>query len=139
MSTELNRAVFRRYCDELIGQKAFDKLEEIIDPEIVAHLPMPDMPAGLDGIREELRLLQVSFPDQTLRIEDMIAEGDQVAARCVNSGTHTGAAFFGIPPSGRRFEMEEILITRYRDGRIVEMWAQVDQRAMPDQLGSPVA
>jgi predicted ester cyclase len=64
----------------------------------------------------------------------MLADGDLVATRKTFRGTHTGE-FMGIPPTGRDIELGVIDIVRYRDGRIVEHWSQVDQLGLLQQLG----
>jgi steroid delta-isomerase-like uncharacterized protein len=65
-----------------------------------------------------------AFPDWTLSIEDMIAEGDLVVARWRAQGTHTGE-LEGLPaPTGDRLVVRGITIARVQDGKIVEFWKQ---------------
>ena len=45
------------------------------------------------------------FPDIQWTLDEMIAEGDKVAARFTMWGTHQGA-FFGVPPSGKKIEVK---------------------------------
>lgn len=67
-------------------------------------------------------------------VEDMIAEGDKVAARATASGTHQGD-FLGIPPTGKHATWSEIHIGRVVDGKFVEHWANSDQLGLLQQLG----
>jgi len=64
----------------------------------------------------------------------MIAEGDRVAVRLTTGATQVGE-FMGMPPSGKRYEIEEIHIFRLRGGKVVEHWHQFDQMGMMRQLG----
>ncbi len=64
----------------------------------------------------------------------MVAEGDRVAVRWTQSGTHV-ADFLGIPATGRRFTIAGIDIYRLHDGRLAEHWHVVDQLSLLGQLG----
>jgi predicted ester cyclase len=52
----------------------------------------------------------------------------------VGTGTHEGE-FLGIPPTGKRIELETIDIIRVRDGKCVEHWGVSDGLALMQQLG----
>ena len=82
---------------------------------------------------------QKAFPDTRHTIEDLVAEGDRVAARISACGTHTGE-LFGQAPTGRVVTLTGITIYRLVDGRIVERWAEHGLGIL-DQLGisPPVA
>ena len=51
------------------------------------------------------------------------------------SGTHEGA-FFGIPPTGRRFAVRQVHMLRLQDGLIREHWAVRDDLGVLVQLGA---
>jgi predicted ester cyclase len=78
--------------------------------------------------------LHCAFPDLHLTIEDLIAEGDKVASRDTNSGTHRGA-FMGVAATGKAVTYNETFIARFAAGRIVESWAIVDALSLMRQLG----
>lgn len=59
------------------------------------------------------------FPDFRMSIEDIVAQGDKVAARFIERGTHNGE-FMGITPTGRQVTWTEIGILRIEGGKIVE-------------------
>jgi predicted ester cyclase len=70
-----------------------------------------------------------------MRVVDLLAEGDRVAARFACSGTHTGP-WLGQAPTGRRFtDVPEVYFFRLRDGRIVSAWGLEDTRLRLEQLG----
>ena len=76
-----------------------------------------------------------SFPDMHVTTEDLIAEGDKVVERWTNSGSYTGAPFFGAPPNGNKFSVGGISIYRIENGRIVEHWGEMDFLGLLQQLG----
>lgn len=75
-----------------------------------------------------------AFPDLRMDIEEMISEGDIVAARLTLSGTHEGP-WRGAPPTGRRVSMALMMFFRFEDGRMVELWESDDQLGFQRQLG----
>ena len=64
----------------------------------------------------------------------MIAEGETVVLRCTLTGTYEGE-FMGIPPTGRRIEVNEIHIYRLEGGKAVEHRAGRDDLGALRQLG----
>ena len=90
--------------------------------------PKADLKAAIDRTSKGLE-------DATFTIDDMIAEGDRVAVRLTSSARQVGE-FMGMPPSGKRYEIEEIHWFRVRDGKVVEHWHQMDQMGMMKQLGA---
>jgi len=77
-----------------------------------------------------------AMPDYNVSIDDLIAEGDRVAARFTMRGTHTGADFLGLPASGRKINVTGISIFRIADGKIAEHWANEDALGLLQQLGA---
>jgi predicted ester cyclase len=75
------------------------------------------------------------FPDYTFELLDLVAEGDRVVARMPWTGTHTGPVL-DLAPTGRRVEVDEIVIFRIAGGRIAEAWEVWDEHAMRRQLGA---
>jgi predicted ester cyclase len=67
-------------------------------------------------------------------VADVFGSADRVASRYVSTGTHQGP-FWGIEPTGRRIEIQEISIFRIADGRIAEQWCMFDDLARLQQLG----
>ena len=62
-----------------------------------------------------------------------MAEGDRVALRALDRGTHRGG-YKGIEPTGRSVEFETIAIYRIIDGKIAEVWQQMDVQNLMRQL-----
>src|SRR5690606_674150 len=95
---------------------------------------IPSMPRGLEGaIRVHQTTLQ-GMPDYHTAIEDLIAEGDRVAARVTITGTHTGD-FYGLPATGKRIQVSGMYIVRIAQGKIVEHWGEENGLTVYRQLG----
>jgi len=134
MSTEDNKAVVRRFYEEVMNQRKRAVLDEVFDPNVVDHFAPPGTPGGLEGAKQTLGMFLTAFPDLHFTVEDLIAEGDKVVARATMSGTQQGA-FMGIPPTGKHVRMTGIDINRFVGGKSVEHWVEMDTRGMMQQLG----
>jgi len=134
MDIERNKAIVRRFIEEIFVGGSHDAVDELVDERMVAHTwpstghPRDDLKAAIDRVSGALA-------DTEFTIDDLIAEGDRVAARLTTAATQVGE-FMGLPPSGKRYSIEEIHVFRLRDGRVVEHWHQFDQMGMMKQLGA---
>jgi predicted ester cyclase len=70
-------------------------------------------------------LNSVGFPDLSVTVEEVMAEGDRVTARVVMRGTHQGE-FQGLASTGKRVEVRTIDMFRISNGKIVEHWGHSD-------------
>jgi predicted ester cyclase len=86
-----------------------------------------DMSPALKGWYE-------TYPDYEHGIKEMIAKGDFVVVRAIDTATHEGE-FQGIPATGNKIEVGAIIIYRIQNGKIVEVWEDMDMLGMMMQLG----
>lgn len=129
--------VYRRIIDAISRGDA-DALDELVAPDVVDHNPVPDQAPGVEGFKQWLVAARTSFPDFSGIVEDVIAEGDRVAARVTWRGTHEGG-FLGIPPTGKRVSFPAFHIVRFADGRAVEWWGAADLLTVVQQVGATVS
>jgi steroid delta-isomerase-like uncharacterized protein len=141
MNVERNKAVVRRYYDEVLNQGHLSVLDDIAADDYVENDPFPGQGNGLADFKARVSTLLTAFSPCTFTIEDVVAEGDRVVVRWHSSGTHSGE-FLGMPPTDREYTIAGIDIHRLADGRMVEHWHVVDQLSQLQQLGmipSPAA
>ncbi len=131
---ERNKAVIRRFVEEVQNNNDWDAYDELNDADFVNLSAPPGVPADREGGKMFLQGFASGFPDARFTIDDMVAEGDRVATKKTFTGTHTGD-FAGIPPTGSRVTLTYVDILRVRDGRIVEHWLSMDQLSFMQQLG----
>ena len=134
MSTAENKAVVRRFIEEIFVQGRRETVDELLADDFVPHT-WPSTGHPKDDLKSAIDRTSKGLANPTFTIDDMIAEGDQVAARLTTSATQVGE-FMGMPPSGKTYEIEEIHIFRLRDGKVTEHWHQLDQMGMMKQLGA---
>lgn len=134
MSKENNKALVRRFYEEVFNQKKRAAIDEFSDPNYVDHTAPPGLPAGIEGQKQLIGMYLTAFPDLHLTVEDMIAEGDKVVSRWSGSGTHQGK-FMGIPPTGKQGTVTGIEIIRIAGSKFVEHWMELDALGLLQQLG----
>jgi steroid delta-isomerase-like uncharacterized protein len=134
MSTEENKALLRRAWDEVYGQGRLDFVEEFVLDDVIAHEPDGDV-RGVEELKRYLAAYLVAFPDTSVTIEDVIAEGDKVVSRYTARGTHRGTTEDYGPPTGKQMVMEGITVYHFRGGKLAEMWDRYDNLAVMQQLG----
>jgi steroid delta-isomerase-like uncharacterized protein len=132
--SEENKAIFRRYVEEVGNEGNLDLVDEIFS-DYVSHQPDGSvLERGPEDVKQFMGEFRSAFPDFHTTIEDQIAEGDRVATRWTMRGTHEGE-FRGISPTGKQIAVTGIGIFRFSDGKVVESWDNFDQLGMMQQLG----
>ena len=136
--SEENKAVVRRWFDEVWNRGDSVALTEMLAPTALIHnLPVDDSEekAKSESFLPMVETFRGAFPDLHIEIEDMIAEGDKVTARCRVRGTHRGDSL-GFSATNNPVEFTGITIARIENGQIVEGWNNFDFMAMYQQLGA---
>jgi steroid delta-isomerase-like uncharacterized protein len=131
MSKE-NKAIVRRYVEQVWNEGRLDPFEEFFAQDVVPHTgpgvtDAKSMKQGLANIRN-------AFPDINIALSDELAVEDKVVTRYTISGTHQGE-LLGIPATGKQAVWSGITIFRLTGGKIVEFWTQVDNLGLMQQLG----
>jgi predicted ester cyclase len=133
VSIEKNKKIVQRY-QEIYNRNDLEALGEVVSDNILTPKIMPGIPTGMEGAKAAHRIMLAGFPDYQTIIDDLVAEGDKVAARITMSGTHTGS-FMGIPGTGKHVSFTGMYIARIVAGKIVEHWGEEDGVSLLQQLG----
>jgi len=133
VSTEENRAIFRRYIEEVWNQTNLEVVDEIFD-RYISHQPDGSvLERGPEDVKRFVGEFRSAFPDLRLSIDDQIAEGDKVMIRETARGTHQGE-LRGLAPTGKEMEIKGIAIFRFSSqGKVVESWDSYDQLSLMRQ------
>jgi steroid delta-isomerase-like uncharacterized protein len=134
MSTEENKAVVRRYYDEVLNGRNLDVIDALAVEDYVEHDPFPGQGNGRQDLKARAKLILDAFNPVRFTLEQVIAEEDKVVVRWSQTATQSGS-FMGIPPTGKEFTIAGIDIHTVRGGRMAEHWHVVDQLALMQQLG----
>ncbi len=120
--------------EDAFNRGNLDAIDGAFAPDVVIHDPGLEL-RGRAELRQGIDRLRVAFPDFHFTVEDLFADGDQVAIRYRGAGTHR-AEFLGVPATSRRIDYRGIIIVRLEGGQIAEVWAQPDQLGILQQLGA---
>jgi steroid delta-isomerase-like uncharacterized protein len=121
---------------EFINTASEKLAEALVSRDAVFHVPgRPEPVHGPCGYLEIIGMMRGGFPDVQWTLEEMVAEGDMVAARFTMRGTHKGA-FFGVPPTGKKVEVQAMNFYRFSGGKIVEEHGQPDLLGLMQQIGA---
>ena len=81
MFAEENKALVRRFYEEVFAKGSVAILDEFVTADTVDHNPLPGQAPGIEGVRQTFSIILTAFPDQDLVVEDPVAEGDTVVGR----------------------------------------------------------
>jgi predicted ester cyclase len=127
--------------DEAIATENDAKLRAYFGEDYVFHGPGADL--GFDELSAYFASLRAAFGGLRLLREQIIVDGNYLAARTTFSGDFTGVFTYSpigpVEPTGQHLEWEVIGMFRYDDeGRLAEEWVQTDYRSFLTKLGVAV-
>ncbi len=135
MDTEHNKSTYRAFIQQVFNEGRLDALDEFLAPSYVIRDAPPETPPGAEGVKSVVAMFRGAFPDLEITLDDVIAEGDTVAARSTLRGTHRGS-LFGIAPTGKSVSITSLTMVRIVNGRLVESWIKNDTASLMNQLGT---
>src|SRR5436190_22050317 len=135
---EANKALMRRWFEEVWNQGSPEAVCVMMSEDCINH-GLSGEPAeplrGASGFLPFHTQFREAFPNIEVVVEDVIAEGDRVVARCSVRGKHEGDSL-GFKATGTQVEFDGITIVRIKDGKLVEAWNNFDFMKMYRQLGA---
>jgi steroid delta-isomerase-like uncharacterized protein len=135
VSVEENKAVVRRFLDEVISAGNLSALDATCARDLVWHSGSFGDINGLEGFGQMLGPFLSAFSSLRVTPEDFVGEGDRVVCRYTWRGTHSGD-LFGTPASGRQVEIGGLSMYRVAGGKIAEEWWLEDIAGLMQQLGA---
>lgn len=122
MATE--HAAAARDAIEIACSGGVERIPDFYDDEFVDHVNAMVF-RGHAGARDSVGFYRSLFDDMRFHVEDQVADGDRVASRWTLRGSYRG----------KTVVLQGIVISRFRDGRIVEDHGVTDSLALPRALG----
>ena len=134
MTPEEGAALINRFYDEGWNANNLDVYDELVTEDFVDHQAIPGLPPGREGFKMLNSMFRSAMPDVWVTVDDIITDGDKVAARWTSTGTHQGD-LFGIPPTGNAVKITATVVYRTENGRLAEGWINRDDVGLMRQLG----
>jgi steroid delta-isomerase-like uncharacterized protein len=133
--TEENKAITRRFLEEIFTGGNLELVDELFAPDFILHdSSVPQEVRGVEALKQYITMYRAAYPDTHFTVEDQIAEGNEVVTRWTGQGTHQGE-LMGIPPTGNQVTVTGIEVDRVSGGKIEESWVSYDALGMMQQLG----
>jgi predicted ester cyclase len=120
-----NKAIARRYFEEILNKGSAAAIDAIVAPDVVFRNP-PAVVKGIADFRGLVSTLRTAFPDLHFTLEDELAEGNKVATRWIMRGTQ----------GARKLDVTGMDIFLIENGKIREIWVNMDSLAQAQQMGA---
>ena len=137
MSLDENKALVRRIPEEIWSKGDMAAADAILSGDFVNHNPAFGHAPTRDGYKQTVLQFRQAFPDLTMTVEDLLAEGDKATVRFRARGIHLGP-FGAFPPSGRTVDFTGTGTCRIEEGQIADLWVNGDLLGLMQQLGAAI-
>jgi steroid delta-isomerase-like uncharacterized protein len=132
MSTSENKNIVRQMF-EAISRQDLDSMDDLMANDFVLHIH-EQLLQGWESGKQFLRDEFIAFPDLSIEIEEMVAEGDLVCVRVRETATHDGP-YRGLASTGRKLSYTVVAFWRLDNQKIAEGWTVFDRLNFFEQLG----
>lgn len=130
MSVEENKKAFYRAFEEIWNQGDYSVIPEVISPDYTNNYGHK----GLDEFEQLVKGSRTTFPDLHYSVDEIIGEGDTLAARLTLTGTFLGK-YGDIEPTGNSVNLTSAFICRFANGKCTETTVFSDSAVLYQQLG----
>ena len=123
MSAEQNKALVRKFFEEVWSKGNVAVVDELLAPDFVDRSLLPGQESSREGYKRSITEFRAAFFFDDLTIENQIAEGDMVVTKFSTRCIHRGE-FLGVPPSGEEGTYSSIRIHRIVGGKVTDEWSE---------------
>jgi steroid delta-isomerase-like uncharacterized protein len=134
MPSDDAEALVRRYLTAW-AEGDIDAMRGMLADDAASYELVTGDPRGVEHELDACRIWHGAFSNVELRVEQVVAGGDEVAVYWRLLSTHT-AAFMGVPPTGNAVRVPGMEIDRVVDGQIAEIWRLSDTMSVMQQIGA---
>jgi len=107
--------------EELFGKGKLDIIDEVFSKNYVVHAGNKEY-KGCEFIRKFTRQLRFAIPDIQVNGFSLFSQtNNSITWQRTLSGKHV-ANMMGIPPSGKKIQWQDMVVTHFEDGKIAEEW-----------------
>ncbi len=129
---EKNKDFIQAYTEDFWNKQNITAFEKYFTADFIVHNANGDQ--NYEQYKELCKAYFKAFPDINITTNDLVAEGDKVVKVWTANCTHKGE-IMGIPATGNKIVVKGIEVFRIEDGKILELWASMDNLGMMQQLG----
>ena len=134
LTTQEMMQVVRDVFEQGWNRQEFDSFAPHLADEIVFNYRRGQQTTNLNELKGLVAWWLTAFPDLEFEVVGLTGSDDLVAVNLVLRGTHEGS-WMELQPTGRTFEVDEMMFFRFEDGLVVELWEVFDEHELRHQLG----
>jgi predicted ester cyclase len=113
--------IIKYAIEELIGKGNLGIIDETFATDYVAHAGEKEY-SGHSFIKRFANQLRTAFPDiHVVEVKFLAQDVNTIVWQRTLRGTHE-VKMQGIPPSGKKVKWADMVVTRFKNGKIVEDW-----------------
>ena len=132
MSIEENKKIVQKFYDAIqVGD--YELVKELCHPEFVFYHQIDTPHFGAEGFIASEAKNFAAFEGFSMKIENLIAQGNRVAAYLVFEGNQSGETF-GHKPAGAKHPFSLMVMLTIKDGKIIVKRAHFDRLDIMNQL-----
>jgi len=135
LTTNNKDVVLRFWYQELWDNWNIAVADALLADDYRLHAPGVPVPLDRETTKQVVAMYGTSFPDLKHTVDELITEGDTVAARWTVRGTHKGE-FQGIPATGKSVKLSGITFHHPQEGRVRETWLSFETVEQLQQIGA---
>jgi predicted ester cyclase len=110
-----------------------DAFDDLLHPDVVVHAPLGLSTTSVDAEKAVWKDALAAMPDLRHDVQEVVVDGNVEMARVVVTGTMT-KGFAGVEGTGRKFRIDQAVITHLREGKVAEAWEIADIAALRQQV-----
>jgi predicted ester cyclase len=138
MNAPENKELVSRFYATIDAVQQMSPISRFVSVGFTAHVAGIPSPLDAAGLGHFGDAFYAAFPGLRHDVEEMVCDGDRVCTRLVARGTQTrelNGPQGTIPASDREMAMKAMTICRVNDGRVAELWIEMDLLGALQQLG----
>ena len=132
MPEEKYEAIVRKILDAY-NRQSLEEWITYFSGDVEVRWPDGAAP-NIEGLREEFAEIIHILPDRKFDVHRLTSQGGTVVAELTVSGTHRGAEFMGVPPSGKSIKMSMAHVFDFREDKVKKWTVYANYQTMMDQL-----
>jgi predicted ester cyclase len=110
-----------------------DAFDDLLHHDVVIHAPLGLSTTSADAEKAVWKDALAAMPDLRHDAQEVVVDGNVEMARVVVTGTMT-KGFAGVEGTGRKFRIDQAVITHLREGQVAEAWEIADIAALRQQV-----
>lgn len=131
---EKNIKMYTEAWDQIINNGDLDLINVTNFTDDITMVSSPENIVGLENFKDYYANFVTGFSDVEFTMIDVFGQDDNIVKHWNFKGTHSGE-FFGIPPTGKKVDIEGTTLVKMRDGKIAQEQDFMDNMLFLQQLG----